>query len=62
MKTAIRNINTEILEYNLQESWQSLKKSNDACEIKCDLKVGTLLVICQHPANVAIDREKQLQN
>ena len=48
MKTAIRNINTEILEYNLQESWQSLKKSNDACEIKCDLKVGTLLVICQH--------------
>jgi tetratricopeptide (TPR) repeat protein len=60
MKTAIRNINTEILEYNLQESWQSLKKSNDACEIKCDLKVGTLLVICQHPANVAIDREKTI--
>ena len=28
MKTAIRNINTEILEHNLQESWQSLKKSN----------------------------------
>ena len=60
MKTAIRNINTEILEHNLQKSWESLKKSNDVCQIQCDLKAGTLLVICQHPANLVIDREKTI--
>ncbi|MGD1714612.1 hypothetical protein [Dapis sp. BLCC M172] len=60
MKTAIRDINTEILEHNLQKSWQSLHESNDVCEIQCDLKAGTLLVVCQHPANVVIDREKTI--
>ena len=60
MKTAIRNIHPEILEYNLQKSWQSLKKSNDVCEIKCDLKVGTLLIICQHPVNVVLNREQTI--
>ncbi|MEM1172171.1 MAG: hypothetical protein AAGJ08_24580 [Cyanobacteria bacterium P01_H01_bin.35] len=60
MKTAIRDINTQILEHNLQKSWQSLRKSNDACQIQCDLKAGTLLVVCQHPANLVIDREKTI--
>ncbi len=60
MKTAIRDINTQILEHNLQKSWQSLKKSNDVCQIQCDLKAGTLLVVCQHPANIVIDREKTI--
>ncbi|MDE5103439.1 MAG: hypothetical protein O4807_10795 [Trichodesmium sp. St19_bin2] len=60
MKTEVRKINTEILEHNLQQNWQDLKKSNDVCEIKCDLKVGTLLVICQHPANVVIDKQKTI--
>ncbi len=60
MKTAIRNINTQILEHNLQKSWQSLRKCNDACQIQCDLKAGTLLVVFQHPANVVIDREKTI--
>ncbi|NEO58194.1 MAG: hypothetical protein F6K54_37155 [Okeania sp. SIO3B5] len=60
MKTAIRNINTQILEDNLQKSWQSLRDLNDACKIKCDLKAGTLLVICEHPANLIIDREKTI--
>jgi len=60
MKTAIRDINTQILEHNLQKSWQSLRKINDACKIECDLKAGTLLVVCQHPANIVIDREKTI--
>ncbi|NEN88015.1 MAG: hypothetical protein F6K48_03435, partial [Okeania sp. SIO3H1] len=60
MKTAIRNINTQILEDNLQKSWQSLRNFNDACKIQCDLKAGTLLVICEHPANLVIDREKTI--
>ena len=60
MKTAIRNIHPELLEYNLQKSWQALKKSNDVCEIKCNLKAGTLLVIFQHPVNVALDREETI--
>ncbi|MCL2925790.1 MAG: hypothetical protein MGG11_00065 [Trichodesmium sp. MAG_R03] len=60
MKTAIRNIHPEILEYNLQKSWQALKESNNVCEIKCNLKVGTLLVICQHPVNVVLDREQTI--
>ncbi|NES65200.1 MAG: hypothetical protein F6K24_08005 [Okeania sp. SIO2D1] len=60
MKTAIRNINTQILEDNLQKSWQSLRNFNDACKIQCDLKAGTLLVICEHPTNLVIDREKTI--
>ncbi len=60
MKTAIRDINTEILEHNLQKIWQSLRNSNDACQIQCDLKAGTLLVVCEHPANIVIDREKTI--
>ncbi len=44
MKTAIRNINTQILEHNLQKSWQYLKKFNDVCQIQCDLKAGRLLL------------------
>ncbi|MGD1806981.1 hypothetical protein ACP6PL_16300 [Dapis sp. BLCC M126] len=60
MKTAIRNINTEVLEHNLQQRWQSLRKINDSCQIQCDLKAGTLLVVCQHPSNLVIDREKTI--
>ncbi|MEB3342953.1 hypothetical protein [Okeania sp.] len=60
MKTAIRNIDTEILEKNLQKSWEAFKKYNDACQIECDLKAGTLLVVCKHPANILIDREKTI--
>ena len=59
MKTAIRNINTDIRGY-YKKNWQSLRKFNDACKIKCDLKAGTLLVICEHPANLVIDREKTI--
>ncbi len=60
MKTAIRNINAQILEQNLQENWKYLRNCNNSCQIQCDLKARTLLVICQHPANVVIDREKTI--
>ncbi|NEQ39439.1 MAG: hypothetical protein F6K40_25560, partial [Okeania sp. SIO3I5] len=60
MKTAIRDINTQILEHNIQKNWQSLREINDACQIQCDFKARTLLVVCQHPANIVIDREKTI--
>ena len=58
MKTAIRDSNVELLERDLQQSLEGRRSEEFPCNIQCSLKVGTLLVTCEHGEDVELKQEQ----